>query len=111
MNLKYYYWYFQSVLPESFCNDLIKYGNEKQEETALTGGYQTKSDKGETLSETELKDLKKKRDSNIVWLNDQIKMLVGILNGIGQSLVSLQNINKINIMVGIVILGMNHTMI
>ena len=71
MNLKYYYWYFQSVLPESFCNDLIKYGNEKQEETALTGGYQTKSDKGETLSETELKDLKKKRDSNIVWLNDQ----------------------------------------
>jgi PKHD-type hydroxylase len=70
MNLKYYYWYFQSALPKSFCNDLIKYGNEKQEETALTGGYKVKSDKGQTLSETELKDLKKKRDSNIVWLNE-----------------------------------------
>ena len=70
MNLKYYYWYFQSALPESFCNDLIKYGSEKQEETALTGGYQAKSDKGEILSEKELKDLKKKRNSNVVWLSE-----------------------------------------
>jgi len=70
MNLKYYYWYFQSALPESFCNDLIKYGNEKKEETALTGGYQAKSDKGEILSEKELKDLKKKRNSNVVWLSE-----------------------------------------
>ena len=70
MNLKYYYWYFQSALPKSFCNDLIKYGNEKQEQTALTGGYQVKSDRGQNLSEEELKDLKKKRNSNIVWLNE-----------------------------------------
>ena len=70
MNLKYYYWYFKGVLPKSFCNDLIKYGNEKQEETALIGGYQIKADNNEELTNKEIKDLKKKRDSNIVWLRD-----------------------------------------
>ncbi len=70
MNLKYYYWYFIGVLPKSFCTDLIKYGNEKQEETALIGGYQVKADKNEELTDKEIKDLKKKRDSNIVWLRD-----------------------------------------
>jgi hypothetical protein len=34
-------------------------------------------------------------------------MQVGILNGIDQNLVSLQNINSINIMIGTVILGIN----
>jgi hypothetical protein len=37
----------------------------------------------------------------------QIEMQVGILNGIGQNLVSLQNISLINIMIGIVIVGIN----
>ena len=60
MNLKYYYWYFQSALPESFCNDLIKYGNEKKEEIALTGGFQEKINNNNPLSDDQLKDLKKK---------------------------------------------------
>ena len=118
MNLKYSYWYFKSALPEKFCNDLVKYGNEKTEEIALTGGFQEKIEKNNSLSDDELKDLKKKRDSNIVWLSEPWiyneihpyihqanKALVGIFNGIIQRLVSLQNINKINIMVGIAILG------
>ncbi len=70
MNLKYSYWYFQSALPEKFCNDLVKYGNEKKEEIALTGGFQEKIEKNNSLSDDELKDLKKKRDSNIVWLSE-----------------------------------------
>ena len=70
MNLKYSYWYFQSALPEKFCNDLVKYGNEKTEEIALTGGFQEKIEKNNSLSDDELKDLKKKRDSNIVWLSE-----------------------------------------
>ena len=37
-----------------------------------------------------------------IW---QIKMLVGILNGIFQKVDNLQYIEKVNIMVGIVILG------
>ena len=65
--------------------------------------------------------MKRKRNSDLVWLNDtwiykeltpiysskQIEMQVGILNGIDQSLVSLQNINSINTMIGIVMLGIN----
>jgi hypothetical protein len=70
MNLKNSYWYFQSVLPEKFCNDLVKYGNEKKEEIALTGGFQEKIEKNNSLSDDELKDLKNKRDSNIVWLSE-----------------------------------------
>jgi PKHD-type hydroxylase len=70
MNLKNYYWYFQSGLPKSFCNDLIKYGNEKKEEIALTGNQTSKVKSGKELNDNDLKDLKKKRDSNIVWLND-----------------------------------------
>ena len=37
----------------------------------------------------------------------QIDKLVGTLNGIGLNLVSLQNINTINIMIGIVMVGIN----
>ena len=84
MNLKYYYWYFKGVLPKSFCNDLIKYGNEKQEETALIGGYQIKADNNEELTNKEIKDLKKKRDSNIVWLRDPY-LIKSLQNDLGNS--------------------------
>ena len=71
MNLQYYYWYFKAALPKSFCEDLIKYGNEKTDEIALTGGFQIKGDNGKKLNEKELKNLKEKRDSNVVWLNEK----------------------------------------
>ena len=38
---------------------------------------------------------------------EQMKMLVGILNGIGQKLVSLLNMEKDNIMIGTVIVFMH----
>ena len=72
MNLEYYYWYFQSAIPPKICDDIIKYGLNHQEEIALTGGIQDKkAKKGEKLTEEELKDLSKKRKSNIVWMNDR----------------------------------------
>ena len=71
MNLKNYYWYFQSALSKDFCDNLIKFGNQQREELALTGGQTEKIKEGKELTEDDLKDLKKKRDSNIVWLNDQ----------------------------------------
>jgi PKHD-type hydroxylase len=71
MNLQNYYYYFQSVLTPKFCDELIKYGISQQEELALTGGQTDKVKEGKDLSEEDLKDLKKKRDSNIVWLNDK----------------------------------------
>jgi PKHD-type hydroxylase len=70
MNLKNYYYYFQSALTPRFCDEIIKYGITQQEEIAFTGGQTEKIKEGKNLSEEDFKDLKKKRDSNIVWLND-----------------------------------------
>ena len=67
MNLNNYYWYFTGALSSKFCDEVIKYAKEKQEELALTGLL----DPDKKLSKKELQDLKKYRNSNIVWLNDQ----------------------------------------
>ena len=71
MNLQNYYYYFQSALTPRFCDELIKYGISQQEQLALTGGQTEKINKGKPLDDKDIVDLKKKRDSNIVWLNDR----------------------------------------
>jgi PKHD-type hydroxylase len=75
MNLKYSYWYFKSALPSHFCDKLIEFGNSKQEQLAITGGINRKKEKQviseKDLEEKELKDLKQRRDSNIVWLDER----------------------------------------
>jgi PKHD-type hydroxylase len=71
MNLQNYYYYFQSALTPRFCDELIKYGISQQEQLALTGGQTNKVNKGENLNDDDIIDLKKKRDSNIVWLSDR----------------------------------------
>jgi PKHD-type hydroxylase len=68
MNLTNHYWYFQSVLTPRFCDEVIRYGTAHEEQLALTGGFDNKDPK--KLNQEELRDLKKKRDSNIAWLND-----------------------------------------
>ena len=68
MNLKYYYWYFQSVIPERICDDIIRYGKEQDKEMALTGN-QNKTVKD--LSELELKNIQQKRKSDVVWMSDR----------------------------------------
>jgi PKHD-type hydroxylase len=71
MNLQNYYYYFQSALTPRFCDELIKYGISQQEQLALTGGQTTKINEGKPLDDKDIVDLKKKRDSNIVWLSDR----------------------------------------
>ena len=66
MNLTNYYWYFQSAIPERICDDIVRYGKSLQDQMAVTGGYGNKK-----LNQTEVKDLKKKRDSNVVWMDDR----------------------------------------
>tara|TARA_S200002703_G_scaffold143866_1_gene137148 strand:- start:1333 stop:1947 length:615 start_codon:yes stop_codon:yes gene_type:complete len=63
MNLKHQYWYFESALTPRFCDELIKYGNQQKETLGLTGDTLN-------LKEEQIDDLKKKRNSNVVWLND-----------------------------------------
>ena len=71
MNLKNHYYYFKSVLSPKFCDDLLEYGKKHQEQIALTGGIENRDLKKNPLSKKEVKDLKKKRNSNITWLNDR----------------------------------------
>ena len=66
MNLTNYYWYFQSAVPERICNDIVRYGKQLQDQMAVTGGYGNK-----TLNQHQIKDLKKKRNSDVVWMNDR----------------------------------------
>ena len=68
MNLTNYYWYFQSAIPERICDDIVRYGHQLRDEMAVTGGF-TRSGKNLTLKN--IKDLKKKRNSDIVWMNDR----------------------------------------
>ena len=74
MNISNYYWYFQSVIPPRICDMIVQYGKaEKNREImAITGGYGRDRDlKKHPLSKDEIKDIKKKRNSNIVWMNDR----------------------------------------
>ena len=102
MNLTNYYWFFQSAIPSRICDDIVKYGHQLQDQMAVTGGYGNRK-----LNKKEIKDGYTKKYNHI--LIKQIKAQVGILNGIGLSLVNLQNIKKDSIMIGIVIVGINLT--
>ena len=65
MNLSNYYWYFTSVIPPRICDDIVKHGLSKADTMARTGGYDNKK-----LTKNEIKDMKRKRNSDLVWLND-----------------------------------------
>jgi PKHD-type hydroxylase len=65
MNISNYYWYFTSAIPPKLCDDIIEYGLSQAETMARTGGYGDRE-----LSKQEIKDMKRKRNSDLVWLND-----------------------------------------
>ena len=78
MNLTNYYWYFQSAIPERICDDIVKYGHQMQDQMAVTGGFGKKK-----LNKKEVTDLKKKRNSDIVWMNKEIQPYVHQANQSG----------------------------
>ena len=59
MNLQNYYYYFTSVLTPKFCDDVIKHAKLKKEKLGQIGNLNEK------------KGLKKIRNSNVVFLDDQ----------------------------------------
>ena len=67
MNLLNYYWYFQSAIPSKICDEILEYGNSREKITALTG----RGDNPEPPSKEELKNIQKKRKSDVVWLQEQ----------------------------------------
>ena len=72
MNLQNYYYYFQSALPPRLCDDIVAYGKMHKAETAVTGGANENGAKGKDgkLKKEVLKNIQKKRKSDIVWMND-----------------------------------------
>jgi len=67
MNLTNYYWYFKSAVPEKICDDISKYGKQLQEQMAVIGGYGD----SKKLNKKQIKDIKIKRNSDIVWMSDR----------------------------------------
>ena len=66
MNISNYYWYFSGALTPKFCDEVIQYANAQKEVMARTGGFGDKK----KLNKEEVKNLQKKRKSDLVWLND-----------------------------------------
>ena len=100
MTLSCHYWFFKKALSSRFCDAVIKRGLEKKPKLGTIGG------KG-------VKDFKKTRNSNIVWLDDSWiykemhpyinlanKNAGGIMIGTTLNHVSLLNTQKINFMIG-----------
>jgi len=72
MNLENYCWWFQSAIPPRICDDIVKYGLKHKDDMAITGGLgQNRDLQKQPLNKKEIKNLKKKRDSNVVWMNDR----------------------------------------
>src|SRR6056300_488825 len=65
MILNNYYYYFKSAIPTRICDNIIKHALSKSEQLRLIGSYDSKK-----VSKDDIRDIKRKRNSNIVWLND-----------------------------------------
>jgi len=65
MNLSNYFWYFKSALTPRFCDEVIKYALQQQDSIARTGGFNKPK-----LSKEDIKNIQRKRKSDLVWFND-----------------------------------------
>jgi PKHD-type hydroxylase len=74
MNLTNYYYQFPSALTPKFVDDIVAYGKSHTPEMAITGGAskddEKNLDKKGNLKKSVVKDVQKKRKSDIVWMND-----------------------------------------
>ena len=72
MNLKNYYYYFKSALSPKLCDEIINYGKQHKANMAITGGSEGDENKKAdgTLKKSVIKNIQKKRKSDIVWMND-----------------------------------------
>ena len=73
MNLNYYYWYFKKELSPHFCNKIIDTALKRKKLLGITHEetkIAAKKKNFKKLSKKNLKDLRKIRDSSIVWMDD-----------------------------------------
>ena len=69
MNLKYYYWYFHSVISPKLCDDIIKHCSSNLQ-TAKIGGESNENDKPDRWW-AEGKTIEKKRKSQVAFFDDR----------------------------------------
>ena len=53
MNLKNYYWWFDSVIPSRVCDEIVKFGVSQNSQLAITGDFK------------DLKELTKEQENNL----------------------------------------------
>jgi len=71
MILKNIFWYFEKALSEEFCDKIIDFCLSKQKQLATTGTEKIKLEKKLKLSKKDIKQLKKIRNSDVVWTNEK----------------------------------------
>ena len=74
MNLVHKYWFFKEALSPKMCDDIINHAlsQKDREQVAFTGDAKFKRDLvKKPPTKKELKDLRKTRNSNIIWLDDR----------------------------------------
>ena len=69
MNLKYYYWYFESALRPRLCDQILELGKSKKKEIAHTGAVNSVIT-GAGVDQKKLKNLQKIRNSKVTWLDE-----------------------------------------
>jgi len=62
-----YNWYYSAAIPKKTCENIIKYGKSLHLNKALTGGITNPK----KIKPKELKNMKRKRNSSVAWLDDQ----------------------------------------
>jgi|TARA_R100001086_G_scaffold220111_1_gene136975 PKHD-type hydroxylase len=70
MLLKHDYWYFPSAIPSEKCDQIVLKCLKQKSKKAITGTESKKLKSKSKLNKKDLLDLKKTRNSNIVWIND-----------------------------------------
>ena len=78
MNLKFFYWFFDSQITSEFCQKVIEHGKSKKTFLGRTGDFSGK----ETLTEKEKELQKETRNSNVSFFSDSWLYDVILLNTI-----------------------------
>jgi len=87
MNLKNYYWYFDSVLSDKQCDDIIEYVKSTREKERAKIGLGT-------YAKEKYQDIVNQRNSDVNWIDEpwiyqilnpyiEIANKIGTFNGIG----------------------------
>ena len=71
MNLHHYYYYFSAVLPPKVCDDIMDYAQRLKSVKAEIGAEEKARKENKQLTEEEKLNVQKKRNSDLVWLDEQ----------------------------------------